>query len=156
VTGSIQWVWKAFADLNPQEVEAIFQLRQAVFVVEQNCPYLDVDGLDDQALHLMGWSDEGLAATLRLFPAFEPYGGRVSIGRVCSRPDARKSGMGRELMQQGIDLIDKRYGEKETQIGAQHYLKDFYASFDFSQCSEPYMEDGIEHILMLRAAAARR
>ncbi len=52
MTGSNQWVWKAFADLNPKEVEAIFQLRQAVFVVEQNCPYLDVDGLDDQALHL--------------------------------------------------------------------------------------------------------
>ncbi len=153
VTGSIQWVWKAFADLTPKEVEAIFQLRQAVFVVEQNCPYLDVDGLDSQAVHLMGWSDEGLAATLRLFPAFEPYGGRVSIGRVCSRPDARKSGMGRELMQQGIDLIDERYAEKETQIGAQHYLKTFYESFGFSQCSEPYMEDGIEHILMLRAAA---
>jgi ElaA protein len=64
--------------------------------------------------------------------------------------------MGRELMQQGIDLIDKRYAEKETQIGAQHYLKNFYESFGFSQCSEPYMEDGIEHILMLRAAAASR
>jgi ElaA protein len=156
VTGTIQWVWKAFADLNPKEVEAIFQLRQAVFVVEQNCPYLDVDGLDDQALHLMGWSGDGLVATLRLFPAFEPYGGRVSIGRVCSRPDLRKSGIGHELMQQSIDLIDKRYAEKETQIGAQHYLKDFYASFGFSQCSEHYMEDGIEHILMLRSAPARK
>ena len=154
MTDSIQWVWKAFADLTPKEVEAIFQLRQAVFVVEQNCAYLDVDGLDDQAMHLMGWSDEGLVATLRLFPAFGPYGGRVSIGRICSHPDVRKSGTGRELMQQCINLIDKRYAEKETQIGAQHYLKNFYESFGFSQCSESYMEDGIEHILMLRAAVA--
>ena len=59
-------------------------------------------------------------------------------------------------MQQCIDLIDERYAEKETQIGAQHYLSNFYANFGFSQCSEPYMEDGIEHILMLRAAAASR
>ena len=156
MTDSIQWVWKAFADLNPKEVEAIFQLRQAVFVVEQNCPYLDVDGLDDQALHLMGWSDDGLVATLRLFPTFEPFEGRVSIGRICSRPDRRKSGVGRALMQQSIDLIDTRYAEKETQIGAQHYLKNFYENFGFEQCSEPYMEDGIEHILMLRRVAAPR
>lgn len=150
---AIRWQWKAFDDLKPTELEAILRLRQSVFVVEQNCAYPDIDGRDPEALHLMGWDNDTLVATLRLFPAFEPYGGRVSIGRICSHPDLRESGVGRQLVQQSIELIDARYPEKETQIGAQHYLKKFYASFGFTQCSEPYMEDGIEHILMLRAAA---
>ena len=151
---AIRWQWKVFADLRPAEVEAIFRLRQNVFVVEQNCAYPDIDGRDAQALHLMGWDDGKLVATLRLFPTFEPYGGRVSIGRICSHTDLRSSGVGRELVQQSIELIDARYPEQETQIGAQHYLKNFYASFGFQQCSDPYMEDGIEHIMMRRAAAA--
>lgn len=151
---AIRWQWKDFGDLQPAELEAILRLRQSVFVVEQNCAYPDIDGRDPDALHLMGWDDGRLVATLRLFPAFGPYSGRASIGRICSHPDLRKSGIGRELVQQSIDLIDARYPERETQIGAQHYLKDFYASFGFRQCSEPYMEDGIEHIMMLRAASA--
>jgi ElaA protein len=153
---AIRWQWKAFTDLRPTEVEALFRLRQSVFVVEQNCAYPDIDGRDPEALHLMGWHNGRLVATLRLFPAFEPYGGRVSIGRICSHPDLRSSGVGRELVQQSMELIDERYPDKETQIGAQHYLKNFYASFGFRQCSDPYMEDGIEHIMMLRAAAASR
>lgn len=148
----VEWQWAAYQELTRDQLAAIFELRQAVFIVEQNCPYPDIDGKDPAALHLMGWLDGSLVATLRLFPEYLPYHGYCSLGRICSRLDMRRHGIGRELVQRGVDYIDQHYPAQPTQIGAQHYLKRFYEGFGFSQCSEPYDEDGIEHILMLRPA----
>ncbi len=149
---AIRWQWKAWHELTLKELEAMLALRQSVFIIEQNCPYPDIDGKDDQAVHLMGWLNHKLVATLRVFPKYEPYDNKSSLGRVCTHMDVRRFGMGRTMMQQAVDFIDEHYPEQATQIGAQHYLKRFYESFGFEQCSEPYDEDGIEHILMLRAA----
>jgi ElaA protein len=148
---SIQWQWAAYQALTRDQLAAIFQLRQAVFIVEQNCPYPDIDGKDSSALHLMGWLGDELVATLRLFPSYPPYHGHCSLGRICSRQDVRRHGIGRELVRRGLDYIDLHFPHKSTQIGAQHYLKRFYQSFGFVQCSDPYDEDGIEHILMIRS-----
>ena len=128
----------------------MFALRQAVFVVEQNCPFQDIDGKDVSALHLLGWQGDTLVATLRLFPEFPDYDGRISIGRVCCSRDLRGQGLGIELMREAIGHIDRDLPDRETQIGAQLYLKRFYEIFGFSQCSDVYVEDDIDHILMRR------
>jgi ElaA protein len=151
---AIDWQWAAYEELTRDQLAAVFELRQAVFIVEQNCPYPDIDGKDPQALHLMAWLDNRLVATLRLFPSYKPYQGHCSLGRICSRQDVRRLGVGKELVRRGLDYIDRHYPDKSTQIGAQHYLKRFYQGFGFVQCSEPYDEDGIEHILMIRAQRA--
>ena len=148
----IDWQWKSFEQLSGDEVAAMFQLRQGVFIIEQDCPYPDIDGKDPEAIHLLGWVDGQLVATLRLFPRFEAYHGHCSVGRVCTHGDFRRYGVGRELMSVAMGYIDQHYPQQQTQIGAQIYLKRFYESYGFRQCSESYDEDGIEHIHMLRDA----
>ena len=145
----IEWQIKNFSELSLAQLEAVFQLRQQVFIIEQNCPYPDIDGRDQEALHLFGWNDNQLAATARIFPAFAPYNNLCSIGRICTHADYRRFGIGREMMRQLLKYCDSQIA-KDIKIGAQLYLKAFYSSFGFEQCSEPYDEDGIMHILMLR------
>ncbi len=149
---SITWYWKAWSELTVDEVTAMFKLRQDVFIVEQDCPFHDIDGKDDQALHLFGWDGDILVATLRLFENYKPYQNQASIGRICSHKDYRSTGAGRELVRRGVEYIDQHLPNQSTQIGAQQYLQRFYESFGFVQCSEPYDEDGIQHILMQRKA----
>ncbi len=149
-----RWQWKPYADLSMPEAVAIFRLRQDVFIVEQDCPFHDIDGEDDDALHLMGWQGDQLVATLRLFPFYEKYQGRTSVGRICSAESVRGSGIGRQLVQTALDHIDEHYPEQETEIGAQLYLKRFYESFGFVQSSDVYDEDGIDHIHMIRPSVA--
>ncbi|MCO7224536.1 GNAT family N-acetyltransferase [Pleionea sp. CnH1-48] len=148
----IDWQWKSFEQLSGLEVAQIMQLRQDVFILEQKCFYPDIDGHDQEALHLMGWVDQTLVATLRLFPSYEAYEGRCSVGRVCTHAEYRRFGLGRQLMSEAMNYLDEHYPEQQTQIGAQTYLERFYESFGFTQCSEPYDDEGIEHILMLRDA----
>jgi ElaA protein len=147
----IQWVLKKFDDLNPLELYTILQLRIEVFIVEQNCPFQDADNKDPAAFHLMGWQDNLLCAYTRIVPpgiACE----LPSIGRVVTAPWARKSGLGRLLMEKSITEITRLYGPTGIQIGAQLYLKKFYISLGFIQSSDIYLEDGIEHIEMTRSA----
>lgn len=151
---SINWQWSTLDALSVAEAVAMFQLRQAVFIVEQDCPFHDIDGLDDQALHLLGWQNNTLIATLRLFPEYTDYQNRCSIGRICTHGDYRRFGAGRELVQQAIHYIEQHYPNRETQIGAQLYLKRFYEGFGFVQSSDVYDEDGIDHIHMIRSAAS--
>ena len=145
----MNWIIKSFNELTPSELYAILQLRCEVFVVEQNCPYLDEDDRDQNSYHLMGWKNDLLAAYTRILPqglAFD----EASIGRVVTSPKARGGGIGRELMQRSIKELYKLYGEVPIRIGAQLYLRQFYTTFGFSQVSEVYIEDGIEHIKMLK------
>ena len=128
----------------------MYRLRQRVFVVEQNCPYLDADGKDIDAIHLLGFIDSELVATLRFFPCFSEYDQQISIGRVCTSLSVRRLGVGRELMTQAIKYAGDFYPNLSIQIGAQSYLKEFYSSFGFKQVSEEYLEDDIPHILMQR------
>ena len=155
VTQNIRWQWTAFADLGPSDLYALMAARIAVFVVEQKCPFLDADGVDPNALHLLGWAPspdgEKLAAYLRLI---EP--GRVfaepSIGRVLTTAQYRRSGLGRTLMHEGLRRAAALYPTWDLRIGAQRYLEAFYASLGFQTVSAPYDEDGIEHVHMLRPA----
>lgn len=144
----MNWVLKKFEDLTPHELYAIMQLRNEVFVVEQNCAYQDADNKDLHSFHLMGWKDNKLVAYTRLLPPGLSYP-EPSIGRVVTSPSVRKEGYGRELMKTSIDNIYNLFGHQPVRIGAQLYLKNFYASLGFQQTRDVYLEDGIEHIEMI-------
>ena len=145
----IEWRLKRFEELNPFELYAILQLRNEVFVVEQNCVFQDADDKDQEAWHLMGFNNHKLVAYTRLLPQGAAYE-QASIGRVVTSPSVRREGAGRILMQESIDRIYQLFGKVPIKIGAQFYLKKFYESFGFHQISEIYLEDGIEHIYMLK------
>lgn len=119
-------------------------------MVEQNCPYLDPDGKDYSSWHLMGWDGDKLVAYSRLLPAGLAFQ-EISIGRVVSSPAYRGTGAGKELMNHAIEKSHQLFGPQSIRIGAQLYLKKFYESLGFIQVSEMYLEDGIEHIEMVRA-----
>jgi len=146
----INWVIKHFNELSPHELYTIMQLRNEVFVVEQNCVYPDADNKDQLAYHLMGWMNEKLIAYTRLLPAGIAYPGYASIGRVATAASARGKGIGKELMNRSIEYIENLFGRSAIKIGAQLYLKKFYTEFGFNQSSHVYLEDGIEHIEMIK------
>jgi ElaA protein len=144
----INWSFKPFDRLTQQELYALLRLRSEVFVVEQNCVFLDMDDKDRHCDHLMGWKGNALAAYSRIVPAGISYV-ETSIGRIVTSPAARGEGIGRELLVKSIEHLYTLYGRRDIRIGAQYYLKEFYASFGFVQKGEIYLEDGIEHIEML-------
>lgn len=152
----MQYHFKPFSELTLVELYAILSARQAVFIVEQNCPYLDTDGYDDKAHHL--WSvlpndnphnTTAIAAYLRIFAPDIKYVGESSLGRIITTAKARGTGAGRALVQEGITRCQAMYPHCTIRIGAQQYLEKFYGSFGFVTVSEPYMEDGIPHIEMI-------
>ncbi|WP_276502879.1 GNAT family N-acetyltransferase [Terrimonas pollutisoli] len=145
----LNWSLKKFEDLSPDELYAILRLRSEVFVVEQNCVFLDMDNKDQQCYHLLGWQDDRLAAYTRLVPPGISYE-QPSIGRVVTSPAARRGGIGKLLMQKSIDETIKLFGKNSIKIGAQLYLKRFYESLGFVQVGDIYDEDGIDHIKMIR------
>jgi ElaA protein len=145
----IDWSLKKFDALSPLEVYEILQLRSEVFVVEQNCVFLDMDGKDQFSHHLQGRINGTLAAVVRILPPGLAYT-EPSIGRVVSSPKFRRKGVGNELMNTAIKETITLYGNTPIKIGAQLYLKKFYESFGFIQCSETYLEDDIPHIKMIR------
>jgi ElaA protein len=146
---SLTYTTKHFNDLTQHELYEIMQLRQEVFVVEQNCPYLDADGKDVYGYHLMGKDDQHeLQCYTRLLPEGISYSGFVSIGRVINSSKIRGKGFGKELMHISIQQIKELYPGLPIKIGAQAYLKKFYESFGFIDLGTPYLEDNIPHILM--------
>jgi len=142
------WTCKKFDELTLNELYAILRLRSAVFVVEQNCAFQDMDNKDQSAHHLMGWQQDKLMGYARIVPAGFSYV-ESSIGRIVISPDARGLGIGKDLVQQSIKMLYTLHGKRVIRIGAQYYLKKFYESFGFEQASALYLEDGIEHIEML-------
>ena len=143
----LTWTYKYFNDLSPFELYAIMQLRNAVFVVEQNCIYQDADGKDLQCWHLAGWNGTDLVAYCRIMPAGLPYR-HPAIGRVLSSPDYRNSGFGRELMQKAVAKTIHQFTDNIIIISAQLYLQKFYESIGFVKDSDTYLEDNIPHIRM--------
>ena len=146
----ITWTLKKFQELTPYDLYDILQLRNEVFVVEQNCVFQDADGKDQDSWHLMGMANRKLIAYTRLVPPGIIYD-EPSIGRVVTSPLARGTGAGRELMEQSIKHSYELFGHLPIRIGAQLYLKKFYESLGFNQVSEVYLEDGIEHIYMIKS-----
>jgi ElaA protein len=155
----IAWQWSRFADLTPHALYAALRVRSEVFVVEQHCAFLDIDGADQEAWHLLGWVERGgakaLAAYLRLLEPGCRFA-EASIGRVLTATDFRRAGAGRAVMREGVRKSSEIYPQHAIRIGAQRYLEPFYADFGFRPASEPYLEDGIAHIQMLRPADAIR
>jgi ElaA protein len=144
----VEWSCKSFSDLTVQELYAILQLRNKVFVVEQHCVFQDADNKDQLSYHYMGLYGTDLVAYTRLLPAQASFE-EMSIGRVATCPKMRKKGLGRELMQRSIDECYRLFGVSPIKIGAQLYLKEFYESFGFRQTSNIYLEDDIQHIEMI-------
>lgn len=157
----MDWFSKTFAALSTEELYRIVQLRQQVFVVEQNCVYLDADGYDREALHLFAVQQGCVVACCRLLPPGLKYQ-EASIGRVCTALAQRGSGLGRELMQRALTLAAASYAPEGVRIdlgtairiSAQLYLQNFYNNLGFIAVSAPYDEDGIPHIEMLHSAVA--
>jgi ElaA protein len=141
-----------FDDLSLHQLYDAMALRQEVFVVEQNCAFLDADGKDQVAYHCFGYAEDGqLHAYTRLLAAGPAYPDYASIGRVVTSAAARGGGWGRHLMQYSIAQLYEKLGVQPIKIGAQAYLENFYGSLGFRRCGENYLEDGIPHLPMLKA-----
>jgi ElaA protein len=143
----LTWKYKSFNELTAGELYDILKLRSEVFVVEQNCVYLDTDNKDQQSFHLCGWDDDNLVAYARILPpglTFE----EASIGRVVTNPLYRKTGVGRLLMQHALERTLAQFPVSGIRIGAQLYLLSFYTSLGFKTAGPEYLEDGIPHIEM--------
>ena len=145
----LQWKIKSFEDLSTNQLYDILKLRSEIFVVEQNCVYLDIDGKDKLALHLFGEFEGEIVAYSRLFKAGISFD-NASIGRVVVDANYRDKKWGHDLMREAISGIKSNFGESQITIGAQLYLKKFYESHGFIQTSEMYLEDDIPHIEMKR------
>ena len=140
---------KPFKELSSDELYAILQLRSEVFVVEQNCPYQDIDGKDDKAIHLLGYYNGELTAYARVFNS-KDYFDHASIGRVVVKAGYRDKKWGHNLMKTAIEAVEDCFNTTTITISAQLYLQQFYESHGFVTTSEVYLEDGIPHISMQR------
>ena len=141
---------KSFATLTPSELYAILRLRSEVFVVEQNCVFLDADNKDIYCHHLMLFDNKQLIAYARLVPPGISYR-EMSVGRVVTAKDARNKGAGKELMQLAVENCRKIFGDGPIRIGAQYYLEKFYTDIGFTATGDVYDEDGIDHIHMVKS-----
>jgi ElaA protein len=146
---NIDWRWYTFEHIAPKDLYALLAARVAVFVVEQDCPYQDLDGLDADAQHLVAWSGDQVAGYLRLLAPGTRFG-EPSIGRILTTSIARGSGVGRELVAKGIERAGELYPAQPIRISAQAHLSKFYGSFGFVIASEQYLEDDIPHVEMLK------
>ena len=145
---AFEWKCKTFDELDVHELYAILRLRSEVFVVEQNCVFLDMDNKDGGSLHFMGFIGDELAAYTRLVPPGYIYQ-EMSIGRVVTSSKHRSKGLGKDLMKHSIEACYQYFGEGPIKIGAQYYLLKFYTSLGFEVISDIYLEDGIEHVYMM-------
>ena len=148
-----RWQWSRIADLSSFEIYAALAARQQVFAVEQQCAFQDADGLDLSAWHLLGWVDEAgpsLAAYLRVIDPGAKYA-EPSIGRVLTVPPWRGVGLGRVVMAEGLARTAATWPGRPVRIAAQQRLEQFYVELGFRTVSEPFLEDGIPHVEMLRA-----
>ena len=149
------WTCKPHAELTLAELYAILRLRSEVFVVEQDCVFLDMDGKDlqGQTEHLMAWENGALLAYCRLLePALND--GQAVIGRVITAPAARGTGLGHELMRRAKDEVARLWPGQPVYLGAQARLRAYYAGHGFVPVTEEYIEDGIPHVGMLLRESA--
>ena len=139
--------WKEFNELSLDDLYAILNLRQKVFVLEQDCPYIDADYSDQDAFHLLGYKDNDLIAYLRAFKPGIKYEGS-SLGRIVTEINSRGLGVGKKIIKEGVKFLKKEYPDNEIIISAQHRLEDFYIDLGFISRGEVYLEDDIDHIQM--------
>jgi ElaA protein len=147
------WRFTPFDALSVRELQYIYMARQAVFAVEQQCPFMDADGLDERAYHLAAWSlsQREPFAYARLLEPGVKYA-EPSIGRVITTAPARGRGFGRETMIRALAHAADLWPGFAVRIAAQSRLEGFYASLGFVVASPRYLEDGIDHTEMVRQA----
>ncbi|MEX0289858.1 MAG: GNAT family N-acetyltransferase [Flavobacteriaceae bacterium] len=145
----MQIVVKTFSELSIDELYEVLQLRSAVFVVEQDCVYQDLDGKDQKALHVLGLKKGEVVAYTRLFAAGD-YFEKASIGRVVVKQNYRAFGYGKEILQASVQAIREKFKTETMALSAQTYLKKFYKDLGFVARGAEYLEDGIPHIKMVR------
>ncbi len=145
------WKLKLFSDLSTTELYELIRLRVNVFVVEQNCPYPELDGKDcmTEVHHLLGYQGNELVACARLIPQGISYPS-TSIGRVATKQSHRGGGLGHQLLIQALASVETLWPNSTIEIGAQSHLEHYYARHGFVINSKEYLEDGIPHIDMLR------
>lgn len=153
-TPDLQWRCLPFHALSADTLYRLLRLRSEVFVVEQACVFLDMDGLDAQCLHVLGEVVDAdgtarLHASTRLVPPGVAFA-EASIGRVVTAPAARGGGIGHALMAESVRLLEQLWGLQPIRIGAQAHLESFYNRHGFVSDDKPYIEDGIPHIEMVR------
>jgi ElaA protein len=135
---------KKFSELTTTEFFDIVKLRIAVFVVEQHCPYQEVDDVDECAIHTWLQEEADIVGYTRIMDRGET----VSFGRVLINPTYRKQGLGNKLLEETLRVIEEKFPNKPIIIGAQAHLSDFYGAFGFEEVSDVYLEDGIPHVQM--------
>ena len=154
------WQAKSFKQLSIEQLYELLKLRIDVFVVEQNCPYPDLDSekncfdRHDETIHLLGYHGDSLVAYLRILAKGQSYQDYPSIGRVAINMQARNTGLGHELMKQALICCQRCFPNEAVKISAQEHLKRFYQQHDFVQTSDMYLEDDIPHVSMLREIVA--
>ena len=148
---TLTWHTKHHSELDKHELYALLALRTRVFVVEQNCPYLEVDGQDllGDTCHVMAWQGDDLAAYLRLLDPIR-HEGEVVIGRVVIAPEARGTGLGHALMEQALQACAERWPNLPVYLSAQAHLQGYYGRYGFVPVTDEYLEDDIPHIGMRR------
>lgn len=146
---ALHWSIYTFSELSNHQLYDILKLRTDVFVVEQECPYPELDNKDQDSLHFCGFNaKKELVAYTRIISPGVSYK-ETSIGRVLIKKSERKFKYGKILMQLSIDIAKRKYPKHNIKIGAQTYLSEFYTNLGFKQTSEPYLEDDIPHIEMI-------
>ncbi len=146
---NIIWNIKSFEEFTVPELYAIIKARVDVFVVEQACPYPDLDGYDQQALHLWAEENGNILAYCRIFGRGIKYD-EASIGRVLTTAQARGKNLGKQLINYAVQAIENRFHTPEIRISAQDYLLKFYSGFGFEDTGKKYLEDDIPHTEMIR------
>ena len=147
----MEWVLKQFNQLSLDELYGIVQLRLEVFVVEQNCPYQDLDGKDQSAYHLFLKDNDVIVAALRVLPENVAYD-ETAIGRLIVKEVYRGQKIAKAMMEKAIELITDDLGKDKIRLSGQAYLTDFYIGLGFKKVSEEYLEDGIKHYEFLYEA----
>ena len=146
------WELKSWGEISRDELYEMLQLRSEVFVVEQDCPYQDLDDKDQQCLHLWARDERGMMSHARIVPKGVSYESYASIGRVVSSPKVRGAGIGHELMERSVAACLKHFPGDDIKISAQQYLIRFYEKFGFETTGDGYLEDNIPHIAMIKKA----
>jgi len=146
------WQIKHYSELSVNEFHDLIALRIAVFVVEQDCPYQELDGKDKKAYHLIGRNGQGdIVATARILPAGVSYP-EVSIGRVVTSSDVRKLGIGHQLMTEAHAFVADEFGKNTSvRLSAQTHLINYYERHGYVETGKNYLEDGIPHTEMLKS-----
>jgi ElaA protein len=145
----MKYIIKKFNKLSNTELYDMIRLREEVFVVEQDCVYLDCDGKDKMSDHLLLKDGEKIVGTLRMIPAGISYE-ELSIGRVVLMKEYRKKGLAEKMMKAAIDYMEEKYGKGDIVLSAQVVIKSLYTRVGFEEISEVYLEDGIDHVKMIK------